>query len=211
MILSVDFREPVATPPPLRFLWRYKPSTWLISGNPDTVERPTEAEAIVNAYDDAVLMFRAIATPNEVMDEVRTLVQYAYENSIGAAKLIEKALGFSESYAYELVVKCGIERRDKNENASEFPLYSRVKLYDESAIKRYVAAIIKPCPNHNHSPHCEKTTRASNELCYSCRQIYMTREEMPEWLRWVVKQDNAEYRKQAIEALYHAELIEEAS
>jgi len=201
----------IEQPRPLRFLWRYKPSTWLISGNPDTVERPTEADAIVNAFKEAQRMFRAIATQDEIMDEVRTLVDYAYANNIGAAKIIEKALGFSESYAYELVVKCGIERQQRNENASKFPLHSRVKLYDEGAIKRYMAAIIKPCPNHNHSPNCEQTTRASNELCWSCRQLYITREEMPAWLWFVVQQDGAEYRKQAIEALYHAELIEEAA
>lgn len=211
MILSVDFREPAVTPPPLRFLWRYKPSTWLISGNPDTVERPTEAEAIVGAFMEARRMFRAIATRDEIMEEVRTLVHYAYINNIGVVQLVEKCLGYSERHAYRLIAGCGYKPDHVRENAPEFPVIDRVKLYDEQAIKRYVAAITKPCPNHNHSPKCNSTTQANHDLCWSCSQVYATREEMPDWLRWVVKQDNAEYRRQAIEALYHAELIEEAS
>lgn len=211
MILSVDFREPAVTPPPLRFLWRYKPSTWLISGNPETIERPTEAEAIVGAFMEARRMFRAIATRDEIMEEVRTLVRYAHENNMGAAILVEKALGFSKSYAYELVVKSGIDREYRNETAPELVVIDRVKLYDERAIMRYMASIVKPCPNHNHEPSCEQTTTAQFDLCWSCSQVYRTREEMPDWLRFVSKRDKAEYRKQAIEALYHSELIEEAS
>jgi hypothetical protein len=211
LILSVDFREPAVTPPPLRSLWRYKPSTWLISGNPDTVERPTEAEAIVGAFMEARRMFRAIATRDEIMEEVRALVRYAHENNMGAAILVEKALGFSKSYAYELVVKSGIDRECRTETGPEFHIVSKVKLYDERAIKRYMASIIKPCPNHNHNPRCEKTTTANHALCWACSLAYMTREEMPDWLLWVVQEDDAEYRKRALEALYHTELIEEAS
>lgn len=201
----------IEQPRPLRFLWRYKPSTWLISGNPDTVERPTESDAIMNAFMEAVRMFRAIATQQEIMEEVRTLVAYAHENNMGAVKLVEKCLSYSERHAYRLVRECGYAAANVSEIDAEFPSIDRVKLYDERAIKRYVAAITKPCPNHNHNPECQKTTQANHDLCWSCSQVYRTREEMPAWLKWVVQQDNAEYRKQALEALYHAELIEEVA
>jgi len=201
----------IEQPRPLRFLWRYKPSTWLISGNPDTVERPTEAEAIVGAFMEARRMFRAIATQDEIMEEVRTLVHYAYTNNIGVVQLVEKCLGYSERHAYRLIARCGYKPDHVRENAPEFHIVSKVKLYDEKAIKRYMAAIIKPCPNHNHNPRCEKTTTANHALCWACSLDYMTREEMPDWLLWVVQEDDAEYRKQALEALYHTELIEEAA
>jgi len=201
----------IAQPRPLRFLWRYKPSTWLISGNPDTVERPTEAEAIVGAFMEARRMFRAIATQDEIMDEVRVLVRYAYDNDIGVVQLVKVALGYSQRHAYRLIANCGVQREHGNENAPELVVVDRVKLYDERAIMRYMASIVKPCPNHNHAPGCNQTTTAQYDLCWSCSQVYRTREEMPEWLRFVSQRDKVEYRKQAIEALYHAELIEEAA
>jgi tRNA G26 N,N-dimethylase Trm1 len=183
----------------------------LISGNPDTIERPTEAEAIVNAFKEAQRMFRAIATQDEIMDEVRVLVRYAYDNNIGVVQLVKVALGYSQSHTYRLIANCGVKADDGKKIEPEFHIVSKVKLYDEKAIKRYMAAIIKPCPNHNHNPRCEKTTTANHALCWACSLDYMTREEMPDWLLWVVQEDDAEYRKQALEALYHTELIEEAA
>jgi hypothetical protein len=201
----------IEQPRPLRFLWRYKPSTWLISGNPDTVERPTEAEAIVNAFKEAQRMFRAIATQDEIMDEVRVLVRYAYDNNIGVVQLVKVALGYSQSHAYRLIANCGVKADDGKKIEPDLVVVDRVKLYDERAIMRYMASIVKPCPNHNHEPNCQKTTTAQYDLCWSCSQVYRTREEMPDWLRFVSQRDKAEYRRQAIEALYHVELIEEAA
>lgn len=195
-----------------RYAWA-RPSIWLDSSYPATVDRSgSEDPAILLVLEAARQTFKLrsdVFTPADRLEEARRLADYAADRGVTVTRLVAAMLLISNEHARRLLIQSGWKRCDVEENDQEFIIQSRAK-FDERRIRHTMMGIRKPCPGASNNPRCEKTTTSNHDLCWPCHEIWHSREEMPDWMLHVVRDDQREYRRQAIEALYHLELRETA-
>lgn len=190
-----------------------RPSIWYDADTPDTITREAEDAAVVNVLDDSRRQFKHrtdIFTPADRMHETRLAADYAIRNSVSVIRFLMWVLILSESHTRRMLVLSGWHKGNGGEIEPELVIHSRDKRFDERLILRSMSGMKKPCPGKHHNQiNCEHVTTANHDLCWSCHQRWNTRDEMPEWMQAVVRDDRKEYRRRAIEALYHMEYSEE--
>lgn len=196
-----------------RVAWAH-PMIWMDAYEPSTINRDlSEGEAVVNILAQSRRQFRynPLFTREERLQETRIAADYAYARGMNIVKFLVFILMMSDEHCRRLLLLSGYKVANVVENGSEFHINSRAKLYDERAIKRYVAGFRKPCPGRpfNRST-CDGFTNANHGVCWHCSQLYgASRQEWPNWLIALVQDDDREYRRRAIEAIYHRELVED--
>jgi hypothetical protein len=187
-----------------------RPSVCLIADEPGTIDRnDTEGVAIVNVFEQARNIFRyhpQLFTTDDRLEEVRTLADYAYSGGKPIVRLLMYALLYSDDNCRRLLILSGWNKEsDKNEDLGTIYNVGKAR-QNRTAIHGVLRRMDKKCPGHGANPDCEGKIPAHRDLCFSCHELYgKTREEYPEWLRFMVRDDYAEHRKQAIEQLYHIE------
>lgn len=192
-----------------------RPMIWLDATEPSTVNRDlSEGEALANVFDQARVQFRynPLFTRDERLQETRIAADYAYARGLNIVRFLMMVLLMSDEHCRRLLILSGYRVADVANSGSEFHSIDRAKLYDERAIKRYVAGLRKPCPGRpfNRSS-CDGFVTANHGVCWHCLQMYgQTRDLWPNWLLALVQDDDREYRRRAIEAIYHRELVEDA-
>lgn len=193
-----------------------RPSIWYDADLADTVDRSEgEGDAIKNVLDDSRRIFKHrtdIFTPEDRMQETRLAADYAYEKYGEMASVIhflKWVLLLSETHSRKMLMLSGWRKLDSWKTAPQLVIHSRDKRFDERLILRVMMGIKKQCPGkHHNTVNCEHVTSANHDLCWTCHQIWQTRDDMPDWMQSVVRNDRKEYRRQAIEAIYHEEYME---
>lgn len=195
-----------------RMQWA-RPSIWYGSDTPDTITRETEDIALTNILHDSRSQFKHrtdIFTPADRMSETRLAADYAFFNSLNIIRFLMWILILSDEHARRMLILSGWHKADVAKNEGQLVILSRDRRFDERLILRSMMGMKKSCPGkHHNQANCEHVTTANHDLCWSCHQRWNTRDEMPEWMQVVVRDDRKEYRRRAIEALYHMEYTEE--
>lgn len=193
-----------------RMQWA-RPSIWYDADTPDTITREAEDSAVANVLDDSRRQFKHrtdIFTPQDRMHETRLAADYAFHRSMNIIRFLMWVLILSDEHSRRMLMLSGWRRADVAKIEPEFALISRAVKQNERQVQRIMATTLKPCPGKPENKYCDGHTRASNDLCWHCRLKWKTRAEYPLWLLTLVQDDDKEYRRQAQEALYHIEYVE---
>lgn len=197
-----------------RMQWA-RPSIWYDADVADTINRETEDDAIANVLDDSRRQFKHrtdVFTPADRMGETRIAADYQWQKTYELASVIRFlmwVLILSDSHTRKMLMLSGWHKVDSEKNAPNITILSRVKTIDPRLIGRVMAGMKKPCPGkHHNQATCERVTTSNHDLCWSCHQVWPTREAFPDWMLAVVRDDYREFRRQAIEAVYHQEYVE---
>lgn len=195
-----------------RMQWA-RPSIWYDADTPDTIDRQhTEDNAIKNVLDDSRRQFKHrtdIFTTADRMQETRLAADYAFQHSMNIIAFLAWVLILSNEHCRRMLVLSKWSRGDVAKIDSEITIHNRATNIDPKRIARVMAGMKKPCPGKHHNQStCERVTTADHDLCWSCHQVWKTRETMPDWMRAVVRDDYREMRRRAMESLYHVQYVE---
>lgn len=194
-----------------RMQWA-RPSIWYDADTPDTIARETEDAAIVNILHDSRPQFKYrtdIFTSADRLHETRLAADYAIEHNRNVINFLMWILILSNEHCRRMLVLSGWRKANVEENDPHITIHNRAVNIDPKRIARVMTGMKKPCPGkHHNQATCERVTTSNHDLCWSCHQVWPTRETMPDWMVAVVRDDWREFRKRAIESLYHLEYIE---
>jgi hypothetical protein len=213
-IITIDFRKR-DTP---ESLWWCFPSKFIISDHADTVSRPTEDEAIVNIIEAARRIFRYrsdVFTTQMRHTEVIKLADYANRLAINPTAFTAGVLKYDRSWVRKVLVEAGWFDKKATENAEKFhSIYESSehpkRRQPENRVKRIMASGTKPCPAHGENRFCKGHAYGCDSLCEECLKVYgVTRESWPDWLLFLVRDDEREARRKAQESVLHLELSDD--
>lgn len=194
-----------------RMQWA-RPSIWYDADTPDTITRETEDLATLNVLDDSRRQFKHrtdIFTPHDRMHETRLAADYAFLHSMNIIRFLMWVLILSDEHSRRMLLLSGWRKADVAKNDPHITVYNRAVNIDPKQIARVMTGMKKPCPGkHHNQATCERVTTSNHDLCWSCHQVWPTRETMPDWMVAVVRDDWREFRKRAIESLYHVQYVE---